>query len=88
MFERFSRQEVVDHAQDGRALRVRDPVEDLIDLVRVLHLDRDGMRTLQRVDLGTEDGQCTNSDLAKSLFETVANYLNAKHVTGSVCKKR
>ncbi len=44
--EGLEAEEVCHHADDGRALAVGDAVEDLIDLVRVVDRNRDGMRRL------------------------------------------
>ena len=43
-------EEVVHHADDGRPLAVGDPVKDLLDLVRMLDGDGDGVGALQGVD--------------------------------------
>ena len=42
---------MVHHSEDGGPLGVRDPVEDLVDLVRVLDLDGDRMGALEGINL-------------------------------------
>ena len=42
---------MVHHSEDGGPLGVRDPVEDLVDLVRMLDLDGDRMGALEGINL-------------------------------------
>lgn len=47
--EGLESEEVGHHADDGRALAVRDAVEDLGDLVRMVHGNRNRVRGLKRI---------------------------------------